>query len=68
MDLEHSATPEPCPHCGKPLEVLWEVYRPWNVVRFQDALLLDADHLEFEGGKCEECGEWVEPSDLQRRS
>jgi hypothetical protein len=54
-----------CPHCGKPLAVVWEVYRLWDVARKDDKLILAGEPPPFEGGTCEECGEWVEPSEVR---
>lgn len=50
-----------CPHCGKPLKVQWEVWRVWDVMRSEDGkLLLSSEPVEFEGGTCQRCGDWVD--------
>lgn len=57
--------PALCPHCAKPLEVTWEVYRSWEV-RFtkEGPALIPDEPVSFEGGECEACFQWVEPKDI----
>jgi len=53
-----------CPHCGEPLEVKWEVWRVWPVVRVGMRVLLGGGMPKFEGGECTECDRWVDEKDV----
>lgn len=63
--LSHGCDRVACPHCGKPLTVVWELYREWDVVRDGDKVILTGEPSTFSGGTCEECREWVNPGDIE---